>query len=159
MSTYVTLLSMCSSITEHALYIAVAVICEFHCVSICSWLPLCKAACLVSWRRQCVRPVDGNKCSCSLGCMSMSLDTAYGAGFYTIVLLLWPAERQSSISGNTRNNLFDLATERIPKQSVIQLLRYSLKCTRHMWNCIPCIFWCCYVMSLFSIPPLMILNS
>ena len=42
---------------------------------------------------------------------------------------------------------FDLATEQISKQSVVQLWKYSLKCMQHTQNYFSCKcgFWCCYV--------------
>lgn len=96
--------------------------------------------CLVSWKEAVFRVVDRR--GCSLGWMILSLDTAYGAGFYTslIIFTCWVKTQhiyfhslKDCLSIRNYSSFFDLATEGIQKQSVLQLLRYSLKRTRLTW--------------------------
>ena len=72
----------------------------------------------------------------------------------SVCLYMWPAEWKPSTPCILKNielrprimaATFDLATERISKRSVVQLLRYSLKRTLHTRNYFSCKcnFWRC----------------
>ena len=68
---YVMFLRMGRSIVNHTLYVAISVICKFHCVSIC-------------WRRQCVGLVDGRVVFRPDWTLPL-LDAAYGVGSHATV--------------------------------------------------------------------------
>ena len=75
MCMYITVLSMCSCIIDHTL----SVIHEFHCVSICSWLPL-YYSCMSGEQKEAVCRAGWREEGCRQGWMFPLLDSAHGAG-------------------------------------------------------------------------------